>query len=190
LLEGLERPLILFWGVIDRRMDIAFLERLANDLVGGTIVLIGPESDPDPALARLPRVVRHPALPIAALPEIARAARVLIMPYADLPVTRAMQPLKLKEYLATGLPVVVRDLPATRSWADALDLAETPEAFSRAVSERLTTGPPEPQRQARARLAGESWTAKARTLERWLLADDEAAAHRTPRRPYRIDACS
>jgi hypothetical protein len=36
------------------------------------------------------------------------------MPYADLAATRAMQPLKLKEYLATGRPVVVRDLPATR----------------------------------------------------------------------------
>ena len=34
------------------------------------------------------------------------------MPYADLPVTRAMQPLKLKEYLVTDRPVVVADLPA------------------------------------------------------------------------------
>jgi glycosyltransferase involved in cell wall biosynthesis len=171
-LDGFERPLILFWGVVDRRMDVAFLERLAHDQTGGTIVLIGPESDPDPALARLPRVVRHPAVPFAELPELARAARVLIMPYADLPVTRAMQPLKLKEYLATGLPVVVRDLPANRSWADALDLAATPEVFSRAVRERLATGLPAPQRQARARLAEESWAAKARALEQWLLADE------------------
>ena len=175
-LEGLERPLILFWGVVDRRMDVAFLERLAMELAGGTIVLMGPESDPDPALARLPRVVRHPAVTFAELPEIARAARVLIMPYADAPVTRAMQPLKLKEYLATGLSVVVRDLPATRSWADALDLAGTPEAFSRAVRERLISGLPSAHRVARARLAEESWTAKARELERWMLADDETVA--------------
>ena len=37
-------------------------------------------------------------------PALAREAAVLIMPYADLPVTRAMQPLKLKEYLATDRP--------------------------------------------------------------------------------------
>jgi hypothetical protein len=111
------------------------------------------------------------------------------MPYADLPVTRAMQPLKLKEYLATGRPVVVRDLPATRAWADALDLAGTPEAFSRAVRERLVTGLPAPQRQARVRLAEESWAAKARALERWLLAD-EAAAPRDQRRPHLVEACS
>jgi glycosyltransferase involved in cell wall biosynthesis len=172
-LEGLERPLIVFWGVIDRRMDVAFLERLAHDLTCGTILLVGPESDPDPALDGLPRVVRHAAMPFERLPHLAGAARVLIMPYADLPATRAMEPLKLKEYLATGRPVVVRDLPANRTWADAVDLVGTPETFSQAVRERLTTGVPEPQRRARGRLVDESWQGKARDLERWMLAEDE-----------------
>ncbi len=169
--DGLEHPLIVFWGVVDRRMDVAFVERLALELTRGTIVLVGPESDPDPALKRLPRVVRCGAVPYEQLPEIARAAEVLIMPYADMTVTRAMQPLKLKEYLATGKPVVVRDLPSTRPWADALDLAETPEAFSQAVRQRLAAGLPEPQHLARARLAQESWAAKALTFEHWLLGD-------------------
>jgi hypothetical protein len=96
----------------------------------------------------------------------------------------------LKEYLATGKPVVVRDLPAPRTWADALDLAETPGAFSRAVRERLATGLPATQRQARARLADESWTAKARALERWLIADDAATAARSEKHPNLIEAGS
>src|SRR5579871_6578407 len=57
-LVGLERPLIVFWGVVDRRMDIAFVQRLAAELTGGTIVLAGPEVDPDPALFSIPRVIR------------------------------------------------------------------------------------------------------------------------------------
>jgi hypothetical protein len=93
------------------------------------------------------------------------------MPYADLPVTRAMQPLKLKEYLATGRPVVVRDLPATRGWGDCCDLADTPEAFAAAVLRRLESGMPEGQRAARGRLGGESWAEKARQFEAWALAD-------------------
>jgi glycosyltransferase involved in cell wall biosynthesis len=189
-LDGLEHPLIMFWGVIDRRMDVAFLERLANDLTGGTIVLIGPESDPDPALPRLPRVVLHPAVPFAELPRIAREARVLIMPYADLPVTRAMQPLKLKEYLATGKPVVVRDLPSTRTWGEALDLAETPQAFSQVVQERLASGLPVSHRRARGRLAEESWAAKARAFERWLIDDDESTSPRAEKHAHLIEACS
>ena len=92
----------------------------------------------------------------------------LVAPYADLPVTRAMQPLKLKEYLATEKPVVVRKLPATESWADCCDVVETPEAFANAVLERLQTGLPEEQRRARERLKGESWAAKAAQFEEWV----------------------
>lgn len=168
-LEDVERPLVIFWGVLDRRMDVAIVKRLATDLDHGTIVLVGPESDPDPELAAMPGVLRLGSLPFDSLPHVARLADVLIMPYADLPVTRAMQPLKLKEYLATGKPAVVRDLPATRPWADSADLADSPEAFSRAVRLRIQTGLPANQAQARTCLEQESWGEKAAFLEKTIL---------------------
>lgn len=174
-LEGLERPLIAFWGLVDRRMDIAFVQQLAADLTQGTIVLLGPEADPDPALYRTRRVIHLDPLPYEQLPVLAQAADVLVMPYADLPVTRAMQPLKLKEYLATGKPTVVRDLPATRGWADCLDLADTPAAFSQVVRQRLATGLPQQQQLARSRLADEGWAEKARRIEQWALTAQRAA---------------
>src|SRR5206468_11568295 len=107
--------LVVFWGIVDRRLDVRFLSQLGKDLESGTIVLVGPESDPDPQIRVCPRVVQVPPVSFDHLPAVAREAAVLIMPYGDLPVTRFMQPLKLKEYLATGKPTVVRDLPATRS---------------------------------------------------------------------------
>jgi glycosyltransferase involved in cell wall biosynthesis len=165
-LAQLERPLVVFWGVVDRRMDVAFVRRLDAEMTCGTLVFAGPESDPDPALGQCRRLVRLGSLPFEQLPALAHEAAVLIMPYADLPVTRAMQPLKLKEYLATGKPVVVRDLPATREWADCLDVADTAEMFARAVKLRLTTRLAETEEAARARLAGESWMEKADVLER------------------------
>ncbi len=168
-LANLERPLIVFWGVIDRRMDLAFVRRLAGDLDRGTLLLVGPEDNPDPELYRIPRVVHLPSLPFERLPTLAREAAVLVMPYADLPVTRAMQPLKLKEYLATGKPVVARDLPAARCWADCLDLCASPEAFSAAVRARLRDGLPGDQSKARRRLAEETWDEKARVFERLAL---------------------
>ena len=169
--EGLEEPFIVFWGVVDRRMDVDFLRRLAADLERGTIFLAGPEDDPDPELRRLPRVRTLGPLPLAELPDLARRAAVLIMPYADLPVTRAMQPLKLKEYLATGRPAVVRDLPANRPWADCLDLVSTPAAFSARVRQRLESGLPAEQRPRRSRLVDETWEKKARTFARLVLQD-------------------
>lgn len=168
-LNSLERPLVIFWGVVDRRMDVGFVRELDGAMTSGTIVLAGPTADLDPALDALPRVVRLGALPFAQLPNLAREAAVLIMPYADLPVTRAMQPLKLKEYLATGKPVVVRDLPSTRSWSDCLDLADTPASFAQAVLNRIERGLPEDQTEARESLTGETWAEKALGFERWVL---------------------
>jgi glycosyltransferase involved in cell wall biosynthesis len=169
-LEALPRPLVVFWGVIDRRMDVEFVKHLAAEFEHGTVVLVGRRDDPDPALLAIPRVAHVPAVPYADLPHLAAAASVLIMPYADLPVTRAMQPLKLKEYLATGRPVVVRDLPANRSWSDCMDLAGTPTEFARLVCLRLEQGLPANQKAARSRLAGETWAEKARCFENWSLA--------------------
>lgn len=187
-LDGLPRPLVVFWGVVDRRMDLTTLDRLATDLEAGTIVLAGPEQNPDPALGQIPRLARIGPVPYAQLPALARAADVLVMPYADLPVTRAMQPLKLKEYLATGRPVVAADLPAVRPWADALDLAASPESFSAAVRVRLASGLPDAQRSARDRLAFESWAAKALDFDRWVgggfdeVPDEREAVHARPER--------
>jgi len=156
---------IVFWGVIDRRMDSPTLLRLSRDFPDAKIVLVGPQQDPDPAILSLPNIKTLPAQPLAALPGIAYDADVLIMPYADLPVTRAMRPLKLKEYLATGRPVVVNRLPSTDAWDDCLDVAHTPEQFSQLVRDRMTSGLPSSQISARSRLRQESWTSKADALE-------------------------
>lgn len=167
-LESLERPLIVFWGVIDQRMDISFVRQLSQEIDTGTIVLAGPEDEPDAELRRLPRVKLLGALPLKSLPRMAQAASVLIMPYADLPVTQAMQPLKLKEYLATGKPAVVRNLPANKTWSDCLDVVETPSEFVSKVKERISNGILAKQMLARRRLVDESWKSKAETFARLL----------------------
>jgi glycosyltransferase involved in cell wall biosynthesis len=167
-LKSLKRPLVVFWGAIDQRLDVDFVRQLATDLSKGTILLVGPEASPDPRLFESSRVVRLAALEYEQLPTLASEAAVLIMPYADLPVTQAIQPLKLKEYLATNKPAVVRDLPATRSWAGCLDLVSTPKAFSRAVQLRLCSGLPKQQHLARNRLQGESWVEKATAFEYYI----------------------
>jgi hypothetical protein len=165
---GLEPPFVLFWGVIDRRMDVAYVRHLCEHLTRGTVVLVGPQEDPDPVLKTFPRLAVRPPVPFARLPNLAAAAAVLVMPYADLPATRAMQPLKLKEYLATGRPAVVRRLPSTIEWADAADVCDTPEAFTAAVKVRCESGLPAEQATARERLSAEGWAAKAEAFATWV----------------------
>jgi glycosyltransferase involved in cell wall biosynthesis len=173
-LSELDHPLVVFWGVIDKRMDLSFLQRLSQELSTGSIILAGPEDEPYPEIKDLPRIKLLGPQPLEALPGLAAEASVLIMPYADLPVTRAMQPLKLKEYLATGKPAVVRNLPANRAWADCLDLVETSDEFVKMVKERINTGLPTAQQQARIRLTHESWKSKADTFAQLLRHDKKS----------------
>ena len=171
-LKDLPGPFVVYWGVIDQRMDVAFVGLLSEQIANGTILLAGPLDAPEPRLMRSPHVKAIPPVPFKDLPALARCAAVLIAPYADLPVTRAMQPLKLKEYLATSKPVVVRNLPATEPWSDCCDVVETPEAFAATVLERIQTGVPKEQCRARERLGAESWAAKAALFETWI--DDKS----------------
>ncbi|MFZ4759986.1 MAG: hypothetical protein ACOYLX_17610, partial [Burkholderiaceae bacterium] len=127
-----------------------------------------------PTLARLPRVALRPAVPAARLAAIAAHASVLVMPYIDAPVTRAMQPLKLKEYLATGRPAVVRALPSTEPWRDACDVRSDAQGFAQAVLARLDGRLPPAQATARERLNDEGWDRKAMHFEAWLDGEQDA----------------
>lgn len=168
-IADLQRPLVVFWGVVDRRLDAEWLERLAGRLGEGTVVLVGPPNNPDPRLDRLPRIARIGPVRYDELPALAREAAVFILPYADMPATRAIQPLKLKEYLATGKPVVTSPLPAVDDWRDACTVAGDAESFADAVLAHLAGGLPDGQLAARRGLEAESWEVKARALERVLL---------------------
>lgn len=180
--EGTGRPVVLFWGLIDQRLDTAWCKALAQALQrhGGTFILAGPQQSPDPVLAQLPNTRFPGSVAYDDLPELAAGADVLVMPYIDAPVTRAMQPLKFKEYLATGKPVVARDLPATSAWRDAADLTGDAQAFVELVLARATGGVTPGQTHARKRLAGESWSRKAKQFasvwDRQPIAEMRAAA--------------
>ncbi|NJL32453.1 MAG: hypothetical protein HC898_13015 [Phycisphaerales bacterium] len=201
--RGLERPILLFWGLIDPRLEIGWCQVLARE-IGGTLILAGPSQAPPSALLQLAeshanqnsfpggsspdisarqedigrkkpaRVLMPGAVKYEDLPALAHWADVLVMPYADLPVTRAMQPLKFKEYLAAGYPdagkpVVARALPALEPWADAADLVTDEVTLVQRIKQRRREGLPPSQRQARLRLAEETWAQKALQLEAsWL----------------------
>lgn len=162
-------PLALFWGVIDRRMNAEWILSLADALAEFCIRLVGPMQDPDPRLLKHPKIDLPGPVDFQQLPALAAKADVLIMPYADLPVTRAMQPLKLKEYLATGKPVVTSSLPTTDKLAAVLDVATDQQQFVDLVRRRGSGEIDSTQEQAReSMLSTEGWATKAEWLFRHL----------------------
>lgn len=161
-LQRYDRPWIVFWGSINWQIDTAIVAAISKRIPRGTILLVGPVNTHNPELDRIGRVKMPGSIPQYMLPILARHADVLIMPYCRGPGVDESEPLKLREYLATDRPVVVCDIPATRRWADAVDIATTPEDFAAWVDFRLKAGINPEQLAARQRVRGESWAEKAR----------------------------
>ncbi|WP_432797301.1 hypothetical protein [Poriferisphaera sp. WC338] len=164
-------PLYLFWGLIDQRLDSEWVIKLGESAAreGGRVVLLGPEQSPSQSLFGKKGVMFGGSVRYADLPVTARVADVLVMPYRNEAVTRAMQPLKLKEYLTTGKPVVCRDLPATRAWWDGCDLACEVDDFIHLCEMRAASGIGQDQIASRRQLIDESWSEKARQMHKILI---------------------
>ena len=101
------------------------------------------------------------------LPKMAAAANVLIMPYADLPVTRAMQPLKFKEYIATGRPVVTSSLPAVQPWGQYVKIVKSQAEFVQSTLQHLHKFEQISLRSGdlQLQLDNETWEQKTRLFE-------------------------
>ena len=155
-------PQALFWGHADERLHEPICLALAESL---QLCFVGPKGNVASSLAKHPNIRWEGAIPFEQLPARAALADVLVMPYGDSEATRNMQPLKLKEYLATGLPTVATSLPANLAWSQAMDLADSPEDFVAAVLARAGSPLEESQARARLPLAEETWSAKAKLLE-------------------------
>ena len=65
-------PLVVFWGVIDRRMDVAFVRRLAADLTAGRSCSRARGTTPTRRCRAARACVRLPPLPFDRLPALAR----------------------------------------------------------------------------------------------------------------------
>jgi glycosyltransferase involved in cell wall biosynthesis len=90
---------------------------------------------------------------------------VALVPFRDLPLTRAVDPVKLYEALAMGLPVVARRLPETERWSEPLVyLYDDPEGFVRQLRRAVAEASPEIARERRRVAEGESWDRRAGAL--------------------------
>ncbi|RYE51444.1 MAG: glycosyltransferase family 1 protein, partial [Hyphomicrobiales bacterium] len=96
-----------YYGVIDERIDLGLLERVARARPEWSIVMVGPLAKlGQDELPRVPNLHFVGPRPYADLPRCLAAWDVALMPFAINDATRFISPTKTPEYLAAGLPVV------------------------------------------------------------------------------------
>lgn len=163
-LEALPGPLVGYVGLIDDYLDLELLVRVADRLQEGTLVLVG-AANTDVSMLRHDRIELLGVRPYESIPAYISSFACCLIPFRVNRLTLAVNPIKLREYLAAGRPVVSTPLPEVSRYADVATIASR-ENFVGAVVDVLGGGDPESARQARRlRVAEESWDRVAATIE-------------------------
>ena len=174
----LKRPRVGFIGGIDAHtFDPPLFVEVARRLGDVEFAMIGGCSLPE-NWCPLPNVKLLGRKPYDDVARYMAAMDVLIMPWNDSEWIKACNPIKLKEYLAVGRPVVTTDFPALGRYRDLVRVARGPAAFATAIRQALTE--PYDAERSRNSVASEGWDAKAGyLLENLIEIAAEVASGRT-----------
>lgn len=147
---ALPGPVIGYFGLIAAWTDLELIEWLAVQRPQWQFLLVGHAKVDISSLARHPNITLVGAQPYESLPGWAKAFDVAIIPYRLNQQVRNANPLKLREYLATGKPVVSVPTPEIDRFAGLVRIAPDRDAFLSAIE---------------ASLAGDSAEQRSRRME-------------------------
>jgi glycosyltransferase involved in cell wall biosynthesis len=160
----LPKPVIGYFGLMaEDWIDIDLMVHVAKHFQSGSMVLLGKVTTDISRLTSLPNVHWLGQKPFSALPGYCKAFDVAMNPFPLNDVTRSSNPLKVREYLAAGLPVVSTRIPEVEVVKEAR-IADSKEEFVAAIEEALQNPGPSAARSAGMR--HESWEAKVEELRR------------------------
>ncbi len=155
---------VVFFGMLDERLDQDLLLRAAGSLPHVVFRLMGPVATHISRLGTMPNIRVEKAVSYTALPAAVASADAFILPFVINELTISCTPLKLKEYLACGRPVVSTALPESTAWQDVVHVARDQADFIQLLTRVSQGGLKVDAAQVTARLQSESWHAKAAEL--------------------------
>jgi glycosyltransferase involved in cell wall biosynthesis len=161
---GIGKPVAGFFGLIHEWIDLELLDYLIRKNPAVSFVFIGKQSVDVSKLAAHPNAHFLGQKRYDELVRYARRFDVGLIPFRINELTVNVNPIKLKEYLALGIPVVSVNLPEVSAYGQVVRVADGYEAFDAALKEELSgrhkASPEEIDRVAR----GETWDRKVEEI--------------------------
>lgn len=162
------RRVIGYYGAIANWMDLELVGEVAGRFENCSVLLIGHDQvGARKKLARYSNVQLLGEVAYGRLPFYLYGFDVCLLPRRILPLTEAMNPVKLYEYVSAGRPVVAIDLPELEQFGDLVYTATSPRGFLAAVASALAESPDDQVvARRRAFAAQQTWSHRtARLIE-------------------------
>jgi glycosyltransferase involved in cell wall biosynthesis len=139
---SLPGPIIGFFGLIERWIELSLIRYLAEQRPNWTFLMIGRVAVPESDVPRLPNIHYLGRRPYETLPAYGKAFTAAIIPYHLTQQVINSNPIKLREYLAMGKPIVSVSTPEIEKFREFVAIARTREEYlahlDRAVAQGLT----------------------------------------------------
>lgn len=158
------KPSIGFYGSLNNWLDQSLIIRLAQARPNINFYFIGREDSNIEAMRQQANIILLPAKPHHQLPQYLQHWSMAILPFVDNDQIRACNPLKLREYLAAGSPVISANFPATAPYRDLITTASKESEWLTAIDhycQWTTQQRSNHAKQAYQAVSHESWSLRA-----------------------------
>jgi glycosyltransferase involved in cell wall biosynthesis len=164
-LSRLPGPRIGYVGAISHWFDFNAVRALANAFPGGSVILVGPVDCPVPALPD--NVIFTGLLPHHHLAPVLKCFDLGIIPFQCSREIDAVNPIKLYEYLAAGLPVLTSRFTEMNDFGDLVSMYNNESECAMTAKELLSRPPSEEDTRRRKEFAaGHCWSFKGKEFVR------------------------
>ena len=179
----LPQPVIGFFGGIRAHVDQELIVRVADRHPEWSLVLVGSAYVDVSVLRNRPNIHLLGHRRNQDLPAYCKAFSVGIIPYRQTEFIRHVNPIKLRQYLSAGLPVVSTFMYEAQRHSNLVTVAQNHDEFLAGIEREIQGDNPQKRQERSRAMQGETWDAKVAALSQTIL---RAKAGRDLREPRHV----
>ncbi|MBN1349994.1 glycosyltransferase, partial [candidate division KSB1 bacterium] len=168
-IADIPHPIIGFYGLIESWLDLDMVQFLVESRPQWSFVFIGNSKVDLSQLQKYKNLHFLGRRNYQDLPGYNKAFDVAIIPFLRNELTRNVNPIKLREYLAAGSAVVTTYMPEIEQYKDIIGIADSPQDFLEETEAMLKKNSESDVRKRLQAVQAESWQARMEQLSKIII---------------------